>query len=257
MTNKILFIGYGQITRAILKGMQGALAGRSVSIAGKDPSKIAPFLKQERLDFITLQTCDKSIEITDSVVFLTLKPHALGAFSYTGQASAILSALAGVSIQFLQAHLQAPHFVRFMPNVAAFLGLSATTYFSPTPIPKELTDLLASFGTAVQVDKEELVDASMVTNGSTLAFLSLFTQALIDSGVRAGLPYAQSKELVSQSFKGFSALLATKSPQEISQSICTPAGATIEGLSVLEEKGVRGAIMQACHAIARRYKPKS
>ncbi|BEG57427.1 Pyrroline-5-carboxylate reductase ProC [Helicobacter sp. NHP21005] len=257
MISKILFIGYGQITRAILKGMQSALVGQSVSIVGKDPSKIAPFLKQEGLDFINLKACDKSIDVTGSVVFLTLKPRALSAFTYTGQATAVLSALAGVSLEILQAHLQAPHFVRFMPNVAAFLGLSATTYFSPTAAPKELIDLLASFGTAVQVDKEELVDASMVTNGSTLAFLSLFTQALIDSGVRAGLKYTQAKELITQSFKGFSALLATKSPQEISQTICTPAGATIEGLSVLEEKGVRGAIMQACHATAQRYKPKS
>ncbi|GMB96327.1 pyrroline-5-carboxylate reductase [Helicobacter sp. NHP22-001] len=257
MTSKILFIGYGQITKAILKGMQGALVGRVVSIVGKDPSKIAPFLKQEGLDFVNLQACDKSIDITDSVVFLTLKSHALSAFTYIGQASAVLSALAGMSLEILKAHLQAPHFVRFMPNVAAFLGLSATTYYSPNPTPKELIDLLASFGTVVQVDKEELVDASMVTNGSVLAFLSLFTQALIDSGVRAGLKHTQAEELIIQSFKGFSALLATQSPQEISQNICTPAGATIEGLSVLEEKGVRGAIMQACHAIAQRYKSKS
>ncbi|BDQ27908.1 pyrroline-5-carboxylate reductase [Helicobacter heilmannii] len=257
MTSKILFIGYGQITRAILKGMQGVLAGRSISIAGKDPSKITPFLKQEGLEFINLRACDQNIDITDSIVFLTLKPHALSAFTYTGQANAILSALAGVSIEILKAHLQAPHFVRFMPNVAAFLGLSATTYYSPTLAPKECIELLASFGTAVPVDQEELIDASMVTNGSTLAFLSLFTQALIDSGVRAGLKHTQAKKLISQSFKGFNALLATQSPQEISQNICTPAGATIEGLSVLEEKGVRGAIMQACHATAKHYKSKS
>ncbi|GMB91543.1 pyrroline-5-carboxylate reductase [Helicobacter ailurogastricus] len=256
MKDKILFIGYGQITKAILRGMRGVLSGQSVSIAGKDPAKIAPFLRQEGLEFIDLKPCE-NIDITDSVVFLTLKPHALGQFSYTGQATAVLSALAGVSIELLQARLQAPIFVRFMPNVAAFLGLSATTFYSPKQAPKELIDLLASFGTAVQVDKEELIDASMVTNGSSLAFLSLFAQGLIDSGVRAGLPRAQARELVEQSFKGFGALLAKQSPQEISQSICTPAGATIEGLSVLEEKGVRGAIMQACHAVAQRYKPKS
>ncbi|WP_240328670.1 pyrroline-5-carboxylate reductase [Helicobacter suis] len=255
--NNLLFIGYGHMTKAILKGMRAFLNPQhNIIIAGRNPANIEPFLKQEGLDFIKLKACN-TIYIDDMVVFLTLKPHALNQFTYTGVANAVLSALAGVSIETLKQHLTANAFVRFMPNIAAFMGLSATTMYTEpinAPQTQELTALLEYFGSVVAVDKEYLIDASMATNGSSLAFLSLVAQGLIDAGVREGLSYKQAFRLVQKSFEGFASLLTIQSPQDITTAICTPGGASIEGLSVLEDRGVRGALIQACHAAVNKYR---
>ena len=99
----------------------------------------------------------------------------------------------------------------------------------------------------VVVDKEELIDAAIATSGSSPAFIALIAQALIDAGVREGLNCAQSRELVCGMFEGFASLLAESRPQEIIDAIASPAGTTIEGLSVLENRAVRGAIIEAAH----------
>ncbi|CAM2872041.1 pyrroline-5-carboxylate reductase dimerization domain-containing protein [Helicobacter felis] len=116
--------------------------------------------------------------------------------------------------------------------------------------------ILECFGSCVEVQSEALIDASLATNGSSLAFLSMAAQALVSAGVREGLSVDQASELVEQSFKGFAQLLQESDPQEIIDSICTPGGATIAGLSVLEEKAFKGILMQACHIAVRKGRTK-
>lgn len=250
---RIIFVGYGHITQAILMGMASTLQEHEVYITGRNPSKIRAFLKHADLDFIHIHSLRHNhICIQDAVVFLTIKPYALASFVYQGHAKAILSALACVGVDTLKDHFKSGVFVRFMPNVAARFGLSATTMYAKSCDEQALEfakSLLESFGLVVEVDREELIDASMATSGSSLAFLSLFAQSLVDAGVREGLKRSQALQLVGASFEGFAALLKITTPTDISASICTPGGATIEGLSVLEEKAVRGAIIKACHAV--------
>ncbi|WP_104733560.1 pyrroline-5-carboxylate reductase [Helicobacter felis] len=117
-------------------------------------------------------------------------------------------------------------------------------------------EILKCFGSCVEVQSEALIDASLATNGSSLAFLSMAAQALVSAGVREGLSVNQASELVEQSFKGFAQLLQESDPQEIIDSICTPGGATIAGLSVLEEKAFKGILMQACHIAVRKGRTK-
>ncbi|WP_104625620.1 pyrroline-5-carboxylate reductase dimerization domain-containing protein [Helicobacter felis] len=117
-------------------------------------------------------------------------------------------------------------------------------------------EILKCFGSCVEVQSEALIDASLATNGSSLAFLSMVAQGLMSAGVQEGLSVDQASELVEQSFKGFAKLLEEQSPQEIIDSICTPGGATIAGLSVLEEKAFKGILMQACHIAVRKGRTK-
>ncbi|MFC3848479.1 pyrroline-5-carboxylate reductase dimerization domain-containing protein [Helicobacter baculiformis] len=118
-------------------------------------------------------------------------------------------------------------------------------------------EILKCFGGCVEVQSESLIDASLATNGSSLAFLSMVAQGLISAGVREGLSVKQASSLVKQSFKGFAKLLVEEqSPQAIIDSICTPGGATIAGLSVLEDKAFKGALMQACHAAVKKGRTK-
>lgn len=63
--------------------------------------------------------------------------------------------------------------------------------------------VIESFGNCVWVGYEELVDVSVVINGSAFVFLSLVVSSLKDVGIREGLNVRDFLELVKMSFKGF------------------------------------------------------
>lgn len=67
--------------------------------------------------------------------------------------------------------------------------------------------VIESFGNCVWVGYEELVDVSVVINGSAFVFLSLVVNSLKDVGIREGLNVRGFLELVKMSFKGFVKLL--------------------------------------------------
>ncbi|WP_104749340.1 pyrroline-5-carboxylate reductase [Helicobacter cynogastricus] len=264
MKTRLLIVGYGNMARAILKGFAKNASKLTsyydVEVTGRNAMQFHYSFLQALPFEVRYSSTDDIIDIDqDTIVLLTIKPHALGSYRYEGKASAVLSVLAGVSVEDLAKHIDSQAYVRCMPNIAARYGLSATTMYTPHyPLlqRRDIRELLRFLGNIVEVSSESLIDASLATNGSSLAFLSMVAQALVSAGVREGLSVNQASELVEQSFKGFAQLLEEQNPQEIIDSICTPGGATIAGLSVLEEKAFKGILMQACHIAVRKGRTK-
>ncbi|GMT38325.1 Pyrroline-5-carboxylate reductase ProC [Helicobacter bizzozeronii] len=247
----LIVVGYGRMAQALLKGLAqntSRLENYQLQITGRNPEKILPFLQSLPIEVEILPPHGKKIEVQDSIVLLAIKPYGLKSLRYEGGAHMVISLLAGVGVPSLQAHLQSAHYVRCMPNIAAAHALSATTMYAPSTQKDEARIILECLGQVVEVESEALLDASLATNGSVLAFLGMGAQGLISAGVCAGLSQEQSSKLVAQSFTGFAKLLETHSPQEIIEAITTPGGATIAGISVLEQKAFKGILMQACQA---------
>lgn len=271
----ILVLGYGSMALAVIEGMLEYGLDRlyKLEITGRDPAKLSTILKLKSLDqkieILHPKKKDPSyqdrgtvIEVDKKIIFLCVKSHALDSFEYEGLAGGCLSLLAGVSIQELCGFISSSWYVRIMPNIAAKYQKSSTTaFFSPAQnfiaeassnsqesldfSKAEAEKIISTFGICCWVDKEELIDSSIATSGSSPAFLALIAQALIESGVKEGLSREQSKLLVRATFHGFSALLSQKEPQDIIDAITSPGGTTAEGLAILEKYGVRGAIIQA------------
>ena len=78
----------------------------------------------------------------------------------------------------------------------------------------------------------------------------MFIEALADAAVRCGMPRSQAYTYAAQTVKGSAALvLETKNhPAVLKDSVCSPAGTTIEGVSALESNGFRNAVIQAVTA---------
>lgn len=236
------------------------LASRyTVYIAGRDLGKAQNFIAQNALQANVIESLEP-LDIQESVLLLCVKPKGLSNFTFKGKARCVYSAMAGVDIESLKAHIQSDIFVRFMPNIAARYKLSASAYyvdFSPlltdmdSLIAQEICPFLESFGLSVRVDTESLIESSIATSGSSIAFLALVAEALIDAGVYEGLNHSQSAQLVSQTFSGFAKALQEQSPSALKYAISSPGGTTIRGLAVLEECGVRGAFMRAASRSAQ------
>jgi pyrroline-5-carboxylate reductase len=86
------------------------------------------------------------------------------------------------------------------------------------------------------------------------AYVALFTEALVDAGVREGLPEAEAKEVVTATFAGTAALLDEHDTLAVRRSVTSPGGSTAAGLEALERGAVRAAIAEAVEASLARMR---
>ena len=74
-----------------------------------------------------------------------------------------------------------------------------------------------------------------------------FIEALDDGGVACGLPRAKAQQYAAQMVLGTARMLLENGghPGALKDAVCSPSGTTIQGVRVLEERGFRGAAMDA------------
>lgn len=170
----------------------------------------------------------------------------------------VISIAAGVPLSLLANHLpEETPLVRVMPNTPALVleGASALARGRHTSA-EQMEHALALFGAvgkALEVE-EKWMDAVTGLSGSGPAYILLLLESLIDAGVLMGLPRPIARDLMLQTTLGTVRMLQEtgKHPADLKDLITSPAGTTIQGLQVLEERGVRGALFRAVEAAVRR-----
>ncbi|HZJ26158.1 MAG TPA: pyrroline-5-carboxylate reductase [Acidimicrobiia bacterium] len=169
----------------------------------------------------------------------------------------VISIAAGVTLAALEASAPGRPIVRAMPNTPAVVGRGAAAIAGNAAATDADLDraqaLLESVGTVVQVP-ERLLDAVTGLSGSGPAYVFLVAEAMIDAGVLVGLPRPAARELVVQTLLGAATLLAEsgESPESLRAGVTSPGGTTAAGLMVLEDRGLRAALMEAVAAAAAR-----
>ena len=218
--------------------------------------------KAEALGKNVFDTPQEAVQSADAVV-LGMKPHFVAdALKSVADAlprdALVLSLAAGVKTATMEALLPPGQPVaRALPTTAARVRQSATAYClgaGATEAHAALVERLFSpLGSCVRVLEPQL-DGALGVSSSGIAFAYLFLEALIDGGVRAGLPRAQARALAIQTLSGAAAmaLASGEHPGALKDAVTTPGGTTIAGLEVLERAGVRGAVIGAVDAAARR-----
>ena len=147
--------------------------------------------------------------------------------------------------------------VRVMPNIGVAvgegaLGVAANYLLAPDEL-ESVAALLAPLGRIVEVNEEQM-DAVTALGGSGPAFFLSFLEAMIDGGVKMGLPRDKAYALAVQTVKGTVALLEKEHshPALMKERVTSPGGTTIAGLVVLEEKGFKGIVVRALEAARTR-----
>jgi pyrroline-5-carboxylate reductase len=172
----------------------------------------------------------------------------------------VLSIAAGITLATLEQHLpEGTPVVRAMPNTPALIGLGASAIAPGTSAGTADLDwaesLLGGVGLVVRV-KEPLLDAVTGLSGSGPAYVFLVAEALIEAGVLAGLPRDVSEALSVQTLLGAASLLSTSAdgPEALRAAVTSPGGTTAAGLRVLEQHGLRSALLEAVAAATARSK---
>jgi pyrroline-5-carboxylate reductase len=256
------FIGAGQMARALAQGFSaaGLLADKQIVAADPVPAALEEF--KRLLPGSNIVTNNAELAKRCDVIVLAVKPQQAktamaelrGAL---GNEKLVISIVTGIRLQSLADGLGPCRLVRVMPNTPCLVGQSASAYClgtSATTADAELVaKLLGSVGLAIAVE-EKLLDAVTGLSGSGPAFVYLMIEALADGGVRLGLARDVALRLAAQTVKGAAEMVLTTGdhPGVLKDRVASPGGTTIAGLQVLENHGVRGALISAVEAAARR-----
>lgn len=171
----------------------------------------------------------------------------------------LMTIAAGVPISTYEQALTEPTpFIRAMPT---FFGRikAGTTGLSLNSLATADHLAIASrlFGTIsenVIVLPEGEIDAFTTFGSTTTATVYLLLDALITAGSLVGLRHqASHSRAIEQVIAAARNVLATdKLPSQLQDELCTPGGVTVEGVKVLEERAVRGAVIDGVLAATAR-----
>lgn len=260
LSQTIGFVGAGQMARAMAQGFvrAGLLAEKQIAAADPVPAALDEF--RRLLPGATTADHAQLVKRCEILV-LAMKPQqAKAALAQLHGALAdklVISIVTGIRLPVLAEGLGPCRLVRVMPNTPCLVGQSASAFCLGSGVTEAdrqlVAQLLGSVGLAIEVE-EKLLDAVTGLSGSGPAFVYVMIEALADGGVRMGLARDVALRLAAQTVKGAAEMILQtgEHPGVLKDRVASPGGTTVAGLHVIEDRGVRGALISAVEAAARR-----
>lgn len=256
------FLGCGNMGGALARAVRRADAKATICLFDTDAAKASSLAAE-----ISAQVVPAEMLFSHSdFLFLGLKPQVLAnALSALPTAVALargttyVSMAAGVTLSSLDAMLGGAPVIRIMPNTAVLVGEGMTVYApSPTVTSKARAAFLAIMAASGKCDElpEDLIDAACAVSGCGPAFAYLFLDAMAAGGEAAGLSRERALAYAAQTIRGAMrmAVETGKTPTALKEAVCSPGGSTIEGVKVLEGRGLPALVQDAVAASFRRTK---
>lgn len=257
---KLGIIGTGKMSSALIRGIldSGTLAPGDLNLFNRSEANI----KLLTADYPGLNICPSADELADrsDVIMLGVKPD--GILPYLEQLTPrtaarkvpYLSIAAGITVTAME---QASHpgtpIARIMPNTPSVIGLGATAWCPGAHLDdaqrNTVESLLAPAG-MLECVPEYQIDAISAIAGSGPAYMYVILDALSEAGVALGLPRDRAVRFATECMAG-SAGLARQGKRHLMalrDDVTSPGGSTIAALNVLDETGLRNALIKAVKA---------
>lgn len=259
---KIGFIGCGNMGAAMIGGIldSGSVTGDEVMASARSAGTRKKI--QEELK-IRLGEDNRQVARFAKILFLAVKPQYYEEVireirEEVKPDTLVISIAPGKTLCWLKEQFgRELKIIRAMPNTPAMVkagmtGLCANDLVTEEEL-KQVLSLMKCFGRA-QVVPEHLMDVVPGVSGSSPAYVFLFIEALADGAVAEGMPRAQAYEFAAQAVLGSAKLMLETGlhPGALKDMVCSPGGTTIEAVEVLEEKGLRSAVIAAERACIRK-----
>ena len=229
----------GAIARAVCK----ATAPENVFLANRTAAK-AEALAAE----LGCQTATNAEVAGDcDLIFLAVKPQMMEAMleplrfilAERTKRFVLCTMAAGLPVTRIQEMASGDYpVIRIMPNTPASVGEGMIQYCSANVTAEEEAAFCQLMAPAGRLDAvaEGRIDAASCVSGCGPAWV-----------YQCGLPRAKAQEYAAQMVLGSAKLVleSGKHPGALKDAVCSPGGSTIQGVRVLEEHGLRGAVMDA------------
>jgi pyrroline-5-carboxylate reductase len=257
------FIGCGNIGSVLAAVAAKSVGGSHIMTADHNDYKVESL----RRDYGTVPATDQEVAAQSRFIFLGVKPQvmrrALGEIRETlekrgeKERFVVVTMAAGFRMEWVCGLLGDCPVIRIMPNTPAAVGSGVIPYcVNEAVTEQDESDFLKLMRPAGMIERVEegKMDMACAVTGCGPAFVCMFLEAMIDGAVRCGLPRKQAKLFALQTIEGTAklALEMERDPAELRADVCSPAGSSIEGIAVLEQRAVRSAVIDAIRAAYNR-----
>ncbi len=255
---RVGFIGCGNMGQAMLSGMldSGKIPASNIVISAKSE---ATKEKMEKTYHVNIAQHNVDVVKDADYIFLAVKPQYYGDVlaeirSAITERHIIISIAPGKTFEWLLAQIGKPcKIIRTMPNTPSLvkegmMGVCANDRVTASEL-KTVCDLCSGFS-KTEIVTENLMDVVTAVSGSSPAYVFMFIEAMADAAVEGGMPRSQAYTFAAQAVLGSAKMVLETGihPGQLKDMVCSPGGTTIQAVRVLEEQGMRGAVMDAMKA---------
>jgi len=252
---KLGIIGLGRMGLCLVQGLLRAKVIQAQDI-GFTTKSSKPSFQDENLKQLKSFPSNAKLAQWAEVLVLAIKPQNLSEVikeidKDLSAKTTLLSIVASVPTSVMESKLQNKvPIVRAMPNTPAFVGESITAFCIGKNANKDQVEtamrIFGPLGKVVQV-QESHMDAVTGLSGCGPAYIYVILEALMDAGIKVGLPRDLSRLLSCQTVLGAAKMLLETGmhPAALKDEVTTPAGCTIDGLLELEEGKLRVTMVKA------------
>lgn len=248
------FLGNGNMGYAILKGLADRKILNLKETGVYDPVSAIT----ERAAALGSNIFADEIELVKNsdIVLAAVKPQNVKELlKKIGSAMAdklLVSIVAGYDVFAIREGLAQPkaRILRVMPNTPAMVGegvFGLDIHTDAKSEEKEVMEIwLSSLGIVEWID-ESLFPVVTGLSGGGPAYAAMFVEALADGGVKYGLKRDTALRIAAQTVFGSAKLILESGmhPAVVKDSVCSPAGTTIEGVQALEEGAFRSLVIKS------------
>ncbi|MGF7185040.1 pyrroline-5-carboxylate reductase [Desulfitispora alkaliphila] len=251
---KVGFIGGGAMAEAIIAGMVRGNSSYSEWFFVSDLNKERTSYLKDNYGINIANSNSQLINEVD-VVFLAVKPATAGEvikpLAQIWDKQVLVSILAGTKIDKITSlfGFEVP-IIRVMPNTPSLVGSGMSALCKNNLVLDEqfeyVKNIFETVGEICLVDEGE-INAITGISGSGPAYIFMVIEALIDAGVKMGLKRDLARQVAVQTVIGSANMVHStdKHPAQLKDQVTSPGGTTIAAVSVLEEKGLRSALIKA------------
>jgi len=254
--SRVAVLGVGKLGEALLSGL--LRAGRSpqeIVVTARRKERAEALTEKYGVEVIDNRTAAKVAD----VLLLTVKPQDMGALLAELRGTVpsdrlVVSMAAGITTATIEAALESgTPVVRVMSNTPVLVDEAMSAISAGSHAGEEhlaLTEeLLRPVGQTIRVPEAQQ-DAVTALSGSGPAYFFYLVEAMTDAGILLGLPRQVAHDLIVQTALGSALMLrdSGEHPVKLREAVTSPAGTTINAIRVMEDHGVRAAMLSALEA---------
>ena len=252
------FIGCGNMGSALIRA--AAKQTKDIMIADFDAQKAVSLANELGL----VVGDNKTIAEECNRIFLGVKPQVMAKMLgdikdvIANKKPTLISMAAGLSTDKIKELAGDTSVIRIMPNTPVSVGKGVILYCS-NGVEKEIVDDFVrdmQYSGKLYAIDESLIDAGCSVSGCGPAFMYTFAAAVAKGGVECGLNESQAIEFAAATMLGAAEMLLTsdKTPQELTDAVCSKGGSTIEGVTVLKNSEFENIVANCIKTAYKRNK---
>ena len=250
LTVKIAFIGSGFMARGAIRGLveSGTVAPENILVVNEADTAG----RDEAAALYGVTPAEPCAIAGADTVFFAVKPQTFEQVctdygEYFTPDKVYMTIMAGISCERIAAGVGGGRVIRFMPNLALSVGLSATAF----ALGKGCADteralaraIFEPLGEVVEVDEGEM-SAVTALSGSGPAYFCYLCEGMIAAAVADGMDKAKAQALAVQTLIGTAKLIedSGETPEEMRRRITSKKGTTEAAIKAMTDAAFPEAI---------------